>query len=113
MSSMLAASHTTPGNARRTLTRGCTRLSQPAAVSYSLDRRGGTLASGQLTLEEDGSFTVRFATKDDDYYGGFLNLTVKVVDSTGETKEFSGFGRQGCRLVRGRGHHEKQDDLTC
>lgn len=60
-----------------------------AAVSYSLGRRGGTLASGQLTLEEDGSFTVRFATKDDDYYGGFLNLTVKVVDSTGETKEFS------------------------
>lgn len=60
-----------------------------AAVSYSLDRRGGTLASGQLTLEADGSFTVRFATKDDDYYGGFLNLTVKVVDSTGETKEFS------------------------
>lgn len=60
-----------------------------AAVSYSLDRRGGTLASGQLALEADGSFTVRFATKDDDYYGGFLNLTVKVVDSTGETKEFS------------------------
>lgn len=60
-----------------------------AAVSYSLGRRGGTLASGQLTLEADGSFTVRFATKDDDYYGGFLNLTVKVVDSTGETKEFS------------------------
>lgn len=60
-----------------------------AAVSYSLDRRGRTLASGQLTLEADGSFTVRFATKDDDYYGGFLNLTVKVVDSTGETKEFS------------------------
>lgn len=60
-----------------------------AAVSYSLDRRGGALASGQLTLETDGSFTVRFATKDDDYYGGFLNLTVKVVDSTGETKEFS------------------------
>lgn len=59
-----------------------------AAVSYSLGRRGGTLASGQLTLEADGSFTVRFATKDDDYYGGFLNLTVKVVDSTGETKEF-------------------------
>lgn len=60
-----------------------------AAVSYSLGRRGGTLASGQLTLEADGSFTVRFATKDDDYYCGFLNLTVKVVDSTGETKEFS------------------------
>ena len=60
-----------------------------AAVSYSLDRRDGTLASGQLTLEADGSFTVRFATKDHDYYGGFLNLTVKVVDSTGETKEFS------------------------
>ena len=60
-----------------------------AAVSYSLGRRGGTLASGQLTLEADGSFTVRFATKDDDYYGGFLNLTVKIVDSTGETKEFS------------------------
>lgn len=60
-----------------------------AAVSYSLGRRGGTLASGQLALEADGSFTVRFATKDDDYYGGFLNLTVKVVDSTGETKEFS------------------------
>lgn len=60
-----------------------------AAVSYSLGRRGGTLASGQLTLEADGSFTVRFATKDEDYYGGFLNLTVKVVDSTGETKEFS------------------------
>ena len=60
-----------------------------AAVSYSLGRRGGTLASGQLALEADGSFTVRFATKDDDYYGGFLNLTVKVVDSTGETKGFS------------------------
>ena len=60
-----------------------------AAVSYSLGRRGVTLASGQLTLGADGSFTVRFATKDDDYYGGFLNLTVKVVDSTGETKEFS------------------------
>ena len=60
-----------------------------AAVSYSLGRRGGTLASGQITLEADGSFTVRFATKDDDYYGGFLNLTIKVVDSTGETKEFS------------------------
>lgn len=60
-----------------------------AAVSYSLGRRGGTLASGQLALGADGSFTVRFATKDDDYYGGFLNLTVKVVDSTGETKEFS------------------------
>lgn len=64
-------------------------LLSSAAVSYSLDRRGGTLASGRLTLEADGSFTVRFATKDDDYYGGFLNLTVKVVDSTGETKEFS------------------------
>ena len=59
-----------------------------ASVSYSVDGRGNNFASGKLSLEVDGSFTVRFATEDDDDHG-FFGVTVKVTDATGETKEFT------------------------
>ena len=60
-----------------------------ASLSYSVGRFGRTFASGKLLLDSDGSFTIRFGTKDNDDYGGILGVTVKVTDATGETKEFS------------------------
>ena len=60
-----------------------------ASLSYSVGRFGRTVASGKLHLEADGSFTIRFGTKDNDDYGGVLGVTVKITDATGETKEFS------------------------
>ncbi len=60
-----------------------------ASLTYSVGRFGRTFASGKLLLEDDGSFTIRFGTKDNDDYGGVLGVTVKVSDATGETKEFS------------------------
>ena len=59
-----------------------------ASVSYSVDGRGNNYASGKLSLEADGSFTIRFATDDDDS-PDFFGVTVKVTDATGETKEFT------------------------
>lgn len=59
-----------------------------ASVSYSVGRNGKTVASGKLLLDADGSFTIRFATDDNDD-SGFFGVTVKVTDATGETKEFS------------------------
>ncbi len=59
-----------------------------ASVSYSVDGRGNNFASGKLSLEADGSFTIRFATDDDDS-PDFFGVTVKVTDATGETKEFT------------------------
>lgn len=60
-----------------------------ASLTYSVSRFGRTFASGKLLLDSDGSFTIRFGTKDNDDYGGILGVTVKVTDATGETKEFS------------------------
>ena len=60
-----------------------------ASLTYSVGRFGRTFASGKLRLDADGSFTIRFGTKDNDDYGGILGVTVKVTDATGETKEFS------------------------
>ena len=60
-----------------------------ASLTYSVGRFGRTFASGKLLLDSDGSFTIRFGTKDNDDYGGILGVTVKVTDATGETKEFS------------------------
>ncbi len=59
-----------------------------ASVSYSVGRHGKTYASGKLPLAADGSFTIRFATDDNEDFG-FFGVTVKVTDATGETKEFS------------------------
>ena len=59
-----------------------------ASVSYSVDGRGNNYASEKLSLEADGSFTIRFATDDDDS-PDFFGVTVKVTDATGETKEFT------------------------
>ena len=60
-----------------------------ASLTYSVGRFGRTFASGKLLLDSDGSFTIRFGTKDNDDYGGIIGVTVKVTDATGETKEFS------------------------
>ncbi len=59
-----------------------------ASVSYSVDGRGTNYTSGKLSLEADGSFTIRFATDDEDG-PDFFGVTVKVTDATGETKEFT------------------------
>ncbi len=59
-----------------------------ASVTYSVGRQGKIKASGKLPLDADGSFTIRFATDDNDDIGLF-GVTVKVTDATGETKEFS------------------------
>ncbi len=57
------------------------------SMSYSVSGRGRTVASGKIRPDSDGSFVIRFGTDDND--GGLLRLAVKVVDRTGETKEFS------------------------
>lgn len=57
-----------------------------AQVSYSIDGRGRRISQGDIDLAQDGAFSVRFKSLPDIYW---YNVTVKVKDSTGETKEFS------------------------
>lgn len=57
-----------------------------ARVTYSVDSWGERIDEGPLTLESDGSFAARFRS---DGARSWYQLTVKVADGTGETKEFS------------------------
>lgn len=57
-----------------------------ARFSYTVDAWGDRIGEGTLALEEDGSFVLRFASQEDRY---LYDVKVKVVDRTGETKEFS------------------------
>lgn len=67
-----------------------------ASVSYTVDKYDKRYFSGILSLDDDGTFTIRFATsKITDTSKGlydYLNeysVTVKVTDATGETRDFS------------------------
>ena len=57
-----------------------------AELTYTVDSRGERIASGPVSQEADGSFAIRFKTKENCYW---YTVTVKVKDATGETKEFS------------------------
>ena len=57
-----------------------------AEVTYEIDSWGTLLADGEIKLESDGSFSVKFPSVKDRYW---YRLKVKVKDATGETSEFS------------------------
>ena len=59
------------------------------SMTYSVSGRGRTVAAGKTRPDADGSFVIRFGTEDNEDCGGLLRLVAKVVDRTGETKEFS------------------------
>ena len=60
-----------------------------ASCAYTVDRRGTRISSGHLDLEADGSFVIRFQTKDVPDFWNAYSVTVKVTDTTGETKDFA------------------------
>ena len=60
-----------------------------AGCSYTVDKYGTRISSGPLVLDADGSFVIRFQTKDVADYGNVYTVTVKVTDATGETKDFA------------------------
>ena len=57
-----------------------------AEVNYEVDCWGNIVADGEVELESDGSFSVKFPSVKDRYW---YRVTVKVMDATGETSEFS------------------------
>ncbi|MBQ8060772.1 MAG: hypothetical protein IJ205_02345 [Bacteroidales bacterium] len=57
-----------------------------ASLSYEVDSRGRRIRSGDLQVNGEGNFSIRFKTVEDAWW---YNVTVKVKDATGETKEFS------------------------
>ena len=57
-----------------------------AELTYTVDSRGERIASGVVPQAADGTFAIRFQTKQDRYW---YSVTVKVKDATGETKEYS------------------------
>ena len=57
-----------------------------AELTYTVDSRGERIASGVVSPEGEGTFAIRFKTKENRYW---YTVTVKVKDATGETKEFS------------------------
>ena len=57
-----------------------------AEVNYEVDCWGNIVADGEVKLESDGSFSVKFPSVKDRYW---YRVTVKVMDATGETSEFS------------------------
>ena len=57
-----------------------------AELTYTVDSRGERIASGNVAQAADGSFAIRFLTKENRYW---YNVAVKVKDATGETKEYS------------------------
>ena len=57
-----------------------------ARLSYEVDGRGRRIGSGEVGIDGTGSFSIRFKTVEDTWW---YNVTVKVKDATGETKEFS------------------------
>ncbi len=57
-----------------------------AEVNYEVDSWSKVIADGELKLEPDGSFSVKFPSVKDRYW---YRVTVKVMDATGETSEFS------------------------
>lgn len=60
-----------------------------AGCSYTVDKYGTRISSGPLALDADGSFVIRFQTKDVADYWNAYTVTVKVTDATGETKDFA------------------------
>ena len=57
-----------------------------AEVTYVVDSWGTIVNDGEIKLESDGSFALKFHSMDNRY--GY-RVTVKVKDATGETSEFS------------------------
>ena len=57
-----------------------------AEVTYGVDSRGTRIAEGSAAPASDGSFTIRFPSRQDFYW---YNVVVRVKDASGETKEFS------------------------
>ncbi len=57
-----------------------------ADVTYEIDSWGRIIADGEIKLESDGSFAVKFPSTNDRYS---YRVVVKVKDATGETSEFS------------------------
>ena len=55
-------------------------------MNYEVDCWGNIVADGEVKLESGGSFSVKFPSVKDRYW---YRVTVKVMDATGETSEFS------------------------
>ena len=62
-----------------------------AEVTYRLSKWHSTVDEGPLKLQSDGRFEVSFDSEPEGYQS--YNITVKVVDATGETNEFSNWAR--------------------
>ncbi len=58
-----------------------------ASVSYTVRESGSVCDEGALALDGNGDFEIAF--KSDDSYYAYYIVTVKVIDATGETLEFS------------------------
>ncbi|MCQ2118840.1 MAG: MG2 domain-containing protein [Bacteroidales bacterium] len=56
-----------------------------AMVTYSLTSDDETVQEGSLELDDNGAFSFSFVASEDDR---FYDVTVKVTDATGETREF-------------------------
>ena len=59
-----------------------------ATAIYDVSDGDETLASGDLALEPDGGFKIRFKAPKYDYNSHHIVVTVRVTDATGETLEF-------------------------
>ena len=58
-----------------------------ADISYTVSDSGETIASGPLTTDPDGNFTIAFDSQAGRTYAHYA-VSVKVSDATGETREF-------------------------
>ena len=56
-----------------------------ANVSFEVDSWGRRIADGEVEVASDGSFSLQFPSVSDRYW---YQVTVKVMDATGETQEF-------------------------
>lgn len=59
-----------------------------ADISYILENGTETIASGILSPDSEGNFSIKFPAPDEPEYA-YCPVRVKVVDATGETREFS------------------------
>lgn len=58
-----------------------------ARIRYSVVSASTTVASGNLTPEKDGSFSIRFKASGSEY--SFYRITVTAIDATGESLQYS------------------------
>ncbi len=58
-----------------------------ARAEFSVERFGDRYSSGELILASDGTFSIKFTACDYDFC--HYNISVRITDATGETREFS------------------------